>query len=114
MPLPKKLKELITIYYRQVKPEVWLIEGQKPGTVYSATSLGNIFKKYLTRIIKNHNFTLHSLRHSYATRLLDMGVDLRIIQELPGRKSSRATEIYTHVSMKNLKNVKNSMDGFEI
>ena len=114
LPLPKKLKELITIYYRQVKPKVWLIEGQKPGTQYSATSVEKILKKYLARIIKSHNFTPHSLRHSYATHLLDMGVDLRIIQELLGHKSSRTTEIYTHVSMKNLKNVKNPLDGFEL
>ena len=114
LPLPKKLKELITIYYRQVKPKVWLIEGQKPGTQYSATSVEKILKKYLGRIIKSHNFTPHSLRHSYATHLLDMGVDLRIIQELLGHKSSRTTEIYTHVSMKNLKNVRNPLDGFEI
>ncbi|MCD4696217.1 MAG: tyrosine-type recombinase/integrase [Bacteroidales bacterium] len=43
-----------------------------------------------------------------------MGIDLRIIQELPGHKSSRTTEKYTHVSMKNLKNIKNPLDGFEI
>lgn len=114
LPLPTKLKTLLTIYYKQVKPQVWLIEGQVPGTPYSATSLSNIFHKYLERVIKNHNFTLHSLRHSYATHLLDMGVDLRIIQELLGHKSSRTTEIYTHVSMRSLKNVKNPLDGFEI
>ncbi len=114
LPLPEKLKALITVYHKQFKPRVWLIEGQKPGTQYSATSLSNIFKKNLGRIIKNHDFTLHCLRHSYATHLLDMGIDLRIIQELLGHKSSRTTEIYTHVSMKNLKNVKNPLDGFEI
>ena len=114
LPLPEKLKNLITVYYRQVKPKEWLIEGQIAGTQYSATSLENIFKKYLGRTIKNHNFTLHSLRHSYATHLLDMGVDLRIIQELLGHKSSKTTEIYTHVSMRNLKNVKNPLDGFDI
>ncbi len=114
LPLPKKLKELIATYYRQFKPEVWLIEGQKAGSQYSATSLEKIFNKYLDKTIETHTFTLHSLRHSYATHLLDMGVDLRIIQELLGHKSSRATEIYTHVSMKNLKNVKNPLDGLEI
>ena len=114
LPLPKKLKELLTIYYKQVQPCVWLIEGQVSGIPYSPTSLSNIFHKYLERVIKNHNFTLHSLRHSYATHLLDMGVDLRIIQELLGHKSSRTTEIYTHVSMRSLKNVKNPIDGFEI
>ena len=114
LPLPGKLKELLNLYYKQFRPRIWLIEGQKPGISYSPSSLENIFHKYLERVIKNHNFTLHSLRHSYATHLLDMGVDLRIIQELLGHKSSRTTEIYTHVSMKNLRNVKNPMDGFEI
>ena len=114
LPLPKKLKELITIYYREYRPEQWLIEGQKTGKQYSASSVGKIFKKYLSRVLKNHNFTPHSLRHSYATHLLDMGVDLRIIQELLGHKSSKTTEIYTHVSMRNLKNVKNPLDEFDI
>ncbi len=114
LPMPQKLKGLITVYIDQVRPHTWLIEGQKPGRPYSATSLEKIFHKYLGQVIKNHNFTLHSLRHSYATHLLDMGVDIRIIQELLGHKSSRTTEIYTHVSMKNLKNVKNPLDGFEL
>ena len=114
LPLSKKLKEMLATYYRQVKPQIWLIEGQEPGTPYSATSFSNIFKKYLGKVIKNHTFTPHCLRHSYATHLLDMGVDLRIIQELLGHKSSKTTEIYTHVSMKNLKNVKNPLDGFNL
>ncbi|NOY49245.1 MAG: tyrosine-type recombinase/integrase [Chlorobi bacterium] len=63
---------------------------------------------------KNHNFTLHSLRHSHATHLLDIGVDLRYIQELLAYKSSRTTEIYTHVSMRNLKNIKDPLDTFEV
>jgi len=50
----------------QIKPKVWLIEGQKPETQYSATSVEKIFKKYLDRVIKKHNFTPHSLRqHIY-------------------------------------------------
>lgn len=112
LPLPASLKKLIETYYRQIMPQEWLIEGQKKGVQYSATSLENIFKKYLAKATHIDTFTLHSLRHSYATHLLDMGVDLRIIQELLGHKSSRTTEIYTHVSMKNLKNVKNPLDNF--
>jgi len=114
LPVPDNLFDLIVQYYRAVKPEIWLIEGQKPGTKYSATSLQNIFKKYLAKVKKNHNFTLHSLRHSYATHLLESGTDLRYIQELLGHKSSKTTEIYTHVSMKNLKNIQNPIDGFDI
>ena len=97
-----------------MKPKVWLIEGQKPGTPYSATSLSNIFKKYYVRIKKSHSFTLHSLRHSYATHLLDMGVDLRIIQKLLGHKSSRTTEIYTHVVNKYLRKIKSPLDNLNI
>ncbi|NOY50330.1 MAG: tyrosine-type recombinase/integrase [Chlorobi bacterium] len=76
--------------------------------------LAKIFNKYFCNVIKKHNFTLHDLRHSYATHLLDMGVDLGYIQELPAHKSSRTTEIYTHVSIRNLKNIKNPLDTFEV
>lgn len=114
LPIPGNLFDLIVQYYRSVQPEIWLIEGQKPGTKYSATSLQNIFKKYLAKVKKNHTFTLHSLRHSYATHLLESGTDIRYIQELLGHKSTKTTEIYTHVSMKNLKNIQNPINGFDI
>lgn len=66
------------------------------------------------KIVINFNFTLHCLRHSYATHLPDADTDLRFIQELLGYKSSKTTEIYTHVGMKSLGNIKNPTDDFDL
>jgi len=93
LPLSDKILALIIRYYRAYRPLKYLIEGQIRGEQYSETSLENIFHKYLDRVIKNHKFTLHCLRHSYATHLLEAGVSLRYIQELLGHKSSKTTEI---------------------
>jgi site-specific recombinase XerD len=114
LPLPKPLSALLNNYIGIYNPKNFLIEGQEEGSQYSATSLANIFKKYFKSQEKYRNFTLHTLRHSYATHLLDMGVDLRIIQELLGHKSSKTTEIYTFVSMRKLQSIRNPLDDFEI
>ena len=114
LPLSEKLLGLIRRYYLQYKPVYYLIEGPKEGQQYSATSLHNIFKQALKEINKKPTFTLHCLRHSYATHLLEAGTDLRYIQELLGHKSSKTTEIYTYVSISSLKNIKSPLDDFEI
>jgi integrase/recombinase XerD len=114
LPLPAKLEAMMADYIKMQHSHTWLIEGSITGRRYSATSLQNIFNKYMSHVKKNHNFTLHCLRHSIATHLLENGTDLRYIQELLGHKSSRTTEIYTHVSMKSLKNIKNPFNDFDI
>lgn len=114
LPLPERLLGLLRKYYKQYKPTYYIIEGPKEGRKYSESSLRNIFKQSLRGINKNHIFTLHCLRHSYATHLLEAGTDLRYIQELLGHKSSKTTEIYTYVSINSLKNIKSPLDDFEI
>jgi len=114
LPVSDKIMALIIKYYKAYRPVKYLIEGQVKGEKYSETSLENIFHKYLGKVIKNHKFTLHCLRHSYATHLLEAGVSLRYIQELLGHKSSKTTEIYTWVSMQGLQNIKNPAEGFDL
>jgi len=114
VPLSEKIILQLQDYYRLYKPKEWLFEGQNFGEKYHERSLEQVFKQALksTNIIKPAS--LHWLRHSYATHLLEAGTDLRYIQELLGHSSSRTTEIYTHVSTKNLQNIKSPFDDLDI
>jgi site-specific recombinase XerD len=114
LPVPGKVMKLIISYYKSYRPRVYLFEGTKPGRAYSSSSLRNIFHYNLGKVIKNHNFTLHCLRHSFATHLLEGGTDIRYIQEMLGHKSSRTTEIYTHVSTRSLQNIKNPIEDMDL
>ncbi|MFA5476735.1 MAG: site-specific tyrosine recombinase/integron integrase [Bacteroidales bacterium] len=109
-PIPEKLIVLLRDYYKKFKPQLWLFEGQKKGEQYSATSLQQVLKGSLKKCGINKPVTLHWLRHSYATHLLESGTDLRYIQELLGHKSSKTTEIYTHVTDKSLQKIKSPFD----
>ena len=97
-------------YYLQFRPLKYLFEGQIAGEKYSARSLEEILKKACKTAKINKPVTLHWLRHSYATHLLERGTDLRYIQELLGHSSSRTTEIYTHVSTKSLSQICSPFD----
>ena len=84
-------------YYRTYRPEHWLFEGQTGGA-YSKRSVQALLRKAVKRSGVNPHCTVHTLRHSYATHLLESGTSLRHIQELLGHASSATTEIYTHIS----------------
>ncbi len=110
VPISDKLIELLRTYYKMYKPSTWLFEGQNKNEPYSEKSLQSVLKQALEKTKITKPVTLHWLRHSYATHLLESGTDLRYIQELLGHKSSRTTEIYTHVTEKSLQKIKNPFD----
>ena len=110
VPLSGKVLEMLRAYYMTYKPKHWLFEGQTAGQPYDERSLSEVLKKARQRAGITKPVTLHWLRHSYATHLLESGTDLRYIQELLGHKHSKTTEIYTHVSMHSLQKIKSPFD----
>lgn len=110
VPLSPKLVMMIDNYLQHYSPVVYLFEGQHQGNPYSATSVEKIFRNACQKAGIKKAITLHGLRHSYATHLLEAGTDLRYIQELLGHKSSKTTEIYTHVTEKSILKIRSPFD----
>ena len=98
IPISDKTIDMLREYYKKHKPKEWLFEGANAGEKYSEEALNRILKNALLKTTINKPVTLHWLRHSYATHLLEAGTDLRYIQELLGHKNSKTTEIYTYIS----------------
>jgi integrase/recombinase XerD len=111
--LSKELLKWLREYYKKEKPLVWLFEGVTGGQ-YSMRSVQNIMREAVKRTgIKKHA-TIHTLRHSFATHMLENGTDLRYIQNLLGHSSSKTTEIYTHITTKGLEQLSSPFDKLNI
>lgn len=107
--LSTTLLEDLRNYFKQYRPKKFLFEGEE-GMPYSPTSVGNIVKRASKKANIAKTVTPHTLRHSFATHLLESGTDLRYIQLLLGHNSTKTTEIYTHVSTTNFNSIKNPLD----
>jgi len=108
--LPDSLLIMLRDYFKAYRPKKWLFEGQS-GEQYSVSSIRKVFGRAKDAAKIRKPATVHTLRHSFATHLLESGTNLRYIQKLLGHSSSKTTEIYTHVSESNLTNIVSPLDS---
>jgi site-specific recombinase XerD len=108
--LSEHLLKLLRAYYKEYKPAYWLFEGQEGGQ-YSAKSVQSIFRAAVKATKSNPWSTPHTLRHSFATHLMERGVNIRYIQSALGHTSSKTTEVYTRVTSINNKTLRSPLDS---
>ncbi|CAA7599985.1 Integrase [Acididesulfobacillus acetoxydans] len=112
--LSKTAVDVLRIYMRQYNPSDWLFPGEQAGTHLTERSAQKIFETACKKAEIKKDVSIHSLRHSFATHLLEAGTDLRYIQELLGHKNSKTTEIYTHVSQKDIGRIRSPLDSLNL
>lgn len=108
--LPQSILIQLRDYFIEYRPKEYLFEGQYGGQ-YSIRSAQEVFKNALKKSKINKTLGIHSLRHSFATHLLEQGTDIRFIQELLGHKDIKTTLLYTHVSDKNIRKIISPLDN---
>lgn len=111
VPLSIKMLLLLREYYKEYKPQDFLFEGQF-SQFYSARSIQAILKAAINKCNIKKKITVHSLRHSYATHLLEQGTDISVIQKILGHKDIKTTLLYTQISKAQLTKINNPFDSF--
>jgi len=108
--LSGKLLETLRRYWLKGRPDPWLFPGQAAGRPLAYRSVDRLFVRAKERAGIRKRVCPHSLRHSFATHLLERGVNIRVIQRLLGHKSLRSTEVYTHVAESFVRDTKSPLD----
>ena len=112
VPLSPLVLDQLRTYYLLYKPVLFLFNGAHNGKKYSNRSIQHTLKITLAKIgLENKNYTVHTIRHSFATHLVDNGADLQIIQELMGHHRLSQTTQYLHLSTKRLNQTVNPYDA---
>ena len=107
--LSSKVLKVLQKYFKEYKPTDYLFEGQNGGK-YTAGSARKVLKRSMQKAKINKNATLHTLRHSFATHLLENGVGISHIQKLLGHQNIKTTLIYTHIANDSLMTIKSPLD----
>ncbi|MEJ2352628.1 MAG: site-specific integrase [Anaerolineales bacterium] len=108
--LGQRTVELLRLYYKAYRPLEWLFPSRDPARPLSGASVQRVFKRALVRAGINKKASVHTLRHSFATHLLEAGTDLYYIQRLLGHTTARTTAVYLHITGKDLAKVKSPID----
>ena len=107
--LSEKLIPILKKYLHKYQPTEFLFENPSGGK-YSATSIRSFYNRSVIKAGIRKKVTIHTLRHNFATHLLEHGTDIRYIQELLGHKKLETTQIYTHITKPAFKKLKSPLD----
>jgi integrase/recombinase XerD len=102
--------ELLRLYYKAYRPSGWLFPGRDPSEPIDVSSVQRVFKVCLYKAGIKKKASVHTLRHSFATHLLESGIDLYYIQRLLGHKSAGTTSVYLHVTGKDIGKIRSPID----
>jgi len=108
--LSESALQILRRYYSEERPEEWMFPGANGDSFITERTVQRIFQNACRKAKISRGFSVHSLRHSFATHLLEGGTDIRYIQELLGHSSTKTTEIYTHVTKSSISKIKSPLD----
>lgn len=108
-----RLLDVLRNYVKEYKPREFLFEGVGGGQ-YSGRSIQAIVKAAVKKAGIKKKISVHNLRHTFATHLMEHGTDLRYIQNLLGHESSKTTEIYTHITTRGFDQIKSPLDHLDL
>ena len=113
VPLSDKLLKMLRGYYKSYRPQTYLFEGAGGGR-YSNKSAMQVLNRSVKKAGITRKITLHTLRHSYATHLTNKGINIQYLQEILGHNSPKTTMLYTHLSGKDISNIKSPLDDMDL